>query len=164
MRPPPNCNSSQVLPLSRNGVASNAGSTGAASVRPSSATPAWSGPRHRSGLPSGHASLPSSNAMQAKPTRLPCALWHSRGSACSFGVGRIARPTMRPPLSMPSTAVGHPCSKILRRSPTPGIEPVCEGEKPLILLCISRRSNGTPGRSANGMGPRGTFGPLRAYC
>ena len=107
-RPPLHCNSAQALPRSRNGGARNAGSTGASSVRPSSARPSWRGQRNRSGMPSGPGSLPSSNAMQAKPTRLLCARWPSSGSAFSFGVGRSARRTMNPSISQPSTAGGHP--------------------------------------------------------
>jgi hypothetical protein len=36
------------------------------------------------------------------------ARWRSSGSACSSGVGRIARRTMNPSISLRSTAVGHP--------------------------------------------------------
>jgi hypothetical protein len=44
------------------------------------------------------------------------------------------------------------------------IEQVHEAEKPYTLPSISRQPNRTQGRSDDGIGQRGTFGPFRGHC
>src|SRR2546425_7543746 len=53
---------------------------------------------------------------------------------------------------------------MIRRPPRSTLFPYTTLFRSFILLGISRRSNGTQGRSDNGIGHRGTLGPSRAHC
>jgi hypothetical protein len=51
----------------------------------------------------------------------------------------------------------------MANEPLTDIEQVREVETPFIFPCISRRSNMTQGRRDDGIGYRGTLGPLGTH-
>src|SRR6266511_3261537 len=73
----------------------------------------WNGRRNPCGIPSGHALTISNSATRARHTRLLSGPWRSNGFAFSFGVGRIARRTMKRSISTHCNAEGHHFSTIL---------------------------------------------------
>jgi hypothetical protein len=101
---------------SQHAVASTPGAMGACNVRRSSDQPSWHGRRHPAATPSGPRSISNTSARKARDSRRLCEPWPFNGSACSLGVGTIARRTMRRSLSRRLPAVAHHGSTTWRRS------------------------------------------------